>query len=148
MDFKSIQECEQRKMDKLFSYKLPNYWKKIGAGFFIITLITILTLKFLEGEFTLVKEIVKRVMLLSLFIIVLAREKHEDERIQHLRARAFSMTFLITAVYILIQPVVTTIVRFILNKEIGLFEDLGDFSILWYMLFVYIMFFHLSKKNR
>ncbi|WP_115123681.1 hypothetical protein [Marinirhabdus gelatinilytica] len=145
---KSIHECEQRTMDKLFNYKLPNYWKKIGGGLFVLTLATLIGVKFMEGDFEITKDILKRVMLLSLFFIVLSREKQEDERVQHLRAKSFGMTFLITAVYILVQPIVNTVVGLLLGKKTEIFEDLGDFAILWYMLFVYILFFHVAKKNR
>ncbi|MDX1463570.1 MAG: hypothetical protein R3359_10975 [Marinirhabdus sp.] len=144
---KSIQDCEARKIDKLLNFRLPHYAKKIGWILCLLSLGTILSLKFIDGDWTILKVILKRLILVSLFIVVLAREKVEDERLQHIRAKTFSLTFLFSAIYILIQPVINTIVGSILGKEQDVFQDLGDFVILWFMLVVYLTFFHFAKKR-
>lgn len=144
---KSIQECEEKNLHKLLNFKLPNVAKKIGWGLFGVSMITILATKFFDGDLELLKNILKRLILLSLFIVVLSKEKVEDERVQHMRAKAFSLTFLLSAIYILVQPIVNFIASSIIDDGQGLFQDLGDFVILWFMLIVYLMFFHFIKKK-
>lgn len=144
---KSIQECEQTNIQRLLNFKLPNYAKKVGWALFTISLVMFLSTKFIEGEWELLKSILKRLVLLSLFIVVLSKEKVEDERIQHIRAKTFTLTFLITAIYILVQPIVNLIANSIIDDNEGVFQDLGDFTILWFMLFIYLMFFHFAKKK-
>jgi hypothetical protein len=147
MGVQSIKECEQRKIEKLLSYKLPNYCKKIGWTLFVVCLVTLLLIKFVDGDFELLKNALKRVLLVSMFIVVLSKEKIEDERIQQIRAKAFSLTFLLTAMYILFQPIANFIVGTIPGEKIGLFDDLGDFVILWMMLVVYLVFYTIIKKK-
>tara|TARA_R100000935_G_scaffold8302_7_gene17481 strand:- start:109476 stop:109925 length:450 start_codon:yes stop_codon:yes gene_type:complete len=148
MNLKHAKDCERTNMEKILSFKLPNYWKKIGWGIFLLSFSVLIATKFLDGDFQILKDALKRVLLVALFIVALSREKVEDERIQQMRAKAFSVTFLMTAAYILLQPIVNFIVDTILNSEQqNVFEELGDFVILWFMLMVYLMFFHIAKKN-
>lgn len=147
MGLQSVKECEERKIEKLLRFKLPNYWKKIGWTLFIISLGTLLSTKFFDGDLEFLKEALKRVVLVSLFIVVLSKEKFEDERILYSRAKAFSITFLLTALYILVQPIANFIVGTALGEEIGLFDELGDFTILWMMLVVYLLFYSILKKK-
>ncbi|WP_432410934.1 hypothetical protein [Rasiella sp. SM2506] len=148
MGLKSIRECEERNLEKLLNYKLPHFWKKIGWGLFVVAMVCILSLKFFVGEFELLKDIIRQVILLSLFIVVLSKEEFEDERVHHLRARSFGMTFLLTALYILFQPLINFVVASALGKQMELFQDLGDFVILWFMLIMYLVFFYFSKKKQ
>jgi len=147
MNLKTIKECEERNLKRLLSFKLPHTAKKIGWSLFVVTMLFIISLKFIEGDFDFLKDVARRILLISLFIVVLAKEKFEDERVQHLRARSFGMTFLLTAIYILFQPIVNFIVANIIGKDIEIFQDLGDFVILWFMLIVYLLFFYFSKKK-
>lgn len=147
MGLQSMKEYEQRKMEKLLSFKLPNYWKKIGWTLFGVSLLIVLSTKFIDGDLEFLKDALKRVVLVSLFTVVLSREIVEDERIQQIRGKAFSLTFLLTALYILFQPIANFIVGSIFGKKMGLFDDLGDFVILWMMLVVYLMFYTLIKKK-
>ncbi len=147
MSLKSISECEEKNLNRLLSFKLPHHYKKIGWGLFVVSMGTIVLLKFINGDYELIKDILRRVILLSLFVVVLSKEKFEDERLQHLRARSFGMTFLLTAMYILFQPFINFIAATIKGKETELFQDLGDFVILWFMLIVYLLFFYFAKKK-
>lgn len=147
MSLQSIKECERRKIEKLLSFKLPNYWKKIGWALFIVCFVTLISIMFVDGDFEFLKDVLKRLLLVSLFMMVLAKEKVEDERIQHIRAKAFSLTFLMTAIYILFQPIANFIVDAILGKQTDVFDELGDFVILWFMLVVYLVFYSFIKKK-
>ena len=147
MNLKSIQECDRKSTQRLLNFKLPGYWKKIGWIGVIVSLGAIMSTSLFEGDFEILKNILRKVVLAFLFIVVLAREEVEDERIQNFRAQSFSFAFLAGVLYTLFQPVVNWIVFSIVKPEKALLEDLGDFQILWLMLTVYLLFFYISKKR-
>ena len=143
-----MQDCERRRAQKLLNYKLPSYYKKIGWIGVIVSLVAIMSTSLFDGDFELLKDILRKVVLAFLFIVVLAKEEVEDERIQNFRAQSFSFAFLAGVLYALFQPLVNWIAFSIFRpeKENG-FEDLGDFQILWLMLTVYLFFFYILKKR-
>lgn len=147
MNLKSIEECDRRSTQKLLNFKLPSYCKKIGWIGAIVTLVLIMSTSFFEGDQELLKDILRKVVLAFLFVVVLAKEEVEDERIQNFRAQSFSFAFLAGVLYTLFQPVANWIVFSIFKPEKAVFEDLGDFQILWLMLVVYLLFFYISKKR-
>jgi hypothetical protein len=147
MNLKSIEECDRRSTQKLLNFKLPTYYKKIGWIGAIVTLVVIMSTSFFDGDLELFKDILRKVVLAFLFLVVLAKEEVEDERIQNFRAQSFSFAFLAGVLYALFQPVVNWIVYSIFKPEKASFEDLGDFQILWLMLIVYLLFFYISKKR-
>ena len=147
MNFKSIQECEQKRTRFFLNYKLPNYWKKIGLIGAIVSLLVIMSTSLFDGNFELLKDVLRKVVLAFLLLMVLAREEQEDERIQNVRAQSFSFAFLAGVLYALFQPLVNLIVASIFMPDKASFEDLGDFQILWLMLTVYLLFFYFLKKR-
>ena len=147
MNFKSIQECEQKRTRFFLNYKLPNYWKKIGLIGAIVSLLVIMSTSLFDGNFELLKDVFRKVVLAFLLLMVLAREEEDDERIQNIRAQSFSFAFLAGILYALFQPLVNLLVASIFMSEKASFEDLGDFQILWLMLTVYLLFFHFLKKR-
>jgi hypothetical protein len=147
MNLKSMQECERRRAQKLLNYKLPTYWKKIGWAGAILSLVAIMSTSLFDGDFELLKDILRKVVLAFLFIVILAKEEVEDERVQNFRAQSFSFAFLAGVLYTLFQPVANWIVFSIFRPERAAFEDLGDFQILWLMMTVYLVFFYLVKKR-
>jgi threonine/homoserine/homoserine lactone efflux protein len=147
MNFKSIQECEQKRTRFFLNYKLPNYWKKIGLIGAIVSLLVIMSTSLFDGNFELLKDVLRKVFLAFLLLMVLAREEQEDERIQNIRAQSFSFAFLAGVLYALFQPLVNLIVASIFMPDKASFEDLGDFQILWLMLTVYLLFFYFLKKR-
>ena len=147
MNLKSIQECERRRAQKLLNYKLPSYYKKIGWIGVIVSLAVIMSTSFFDGDFELMKDILRKVVLAFLFIVVLAKEEVEDERIQNFRAQSFSFAFMAGVLYALFQPLVNWIAFSIFKPEKAILEDLGDFQILWLMLTVYLFFFYILKKR-
>jgi len=142
-------EAEHRKFEKLEKISLPNSFKKIGVVLFIVLLVSILSSKIFGVETSeTLKYILKRGLLVTLLIITLSREKIEDEMIRSLRAKAFAMAFIAGVIYTLIQPLINYIANMLTVKDQNILEDLGDFQILWFMLFMYIVFFHLLKRKQ
>ena len=147
MNLKSIQECERRNAQRFLNFKLPSYWKKIGWIGAIVSLVAIMSTSLFDGDFELLKDILRKVVLAFLFIVVLAKDEVEDERIQNFRAQSFSFAFLAGVLYTLFQPLVNWMVFSLVKPEKAALEDLGDFQILWLMLTVYLVFFYVLKKR-
>jgi hypothetical protein len=146
MNMKSIRECEQGKLERFMNFKFPNYVKKIGWAGVILSFIVLIATKFFDGDLTILKLVLKRFVLASLLLVVLSKEKIEDERIQQFRAKAFSFTFLAAVLYVLVQPIINFLVASVVEPEDAIFEDLGDFVIVWFFLCIYLMFFKLLKR--
>ena len=147
MNYKSVSECEQRKWVKYFNYKLPNQYKKIGWAGFTFSIIILLSTKFFDGDFEILKEILKRLLLVFLLIVVISKEKEEDEMIKTIRSQAFSMAFVGGVIYTLLQPIVNFIASLIVGDEMSVFEELGDFQILWFLMIIYLVVFNKLKKR-
>ncbi|MCB0464386.1 MAG: hypothetical protein KDC78_01750 [Aequorivita sp.] len=141
-------EGEERRLNWLINFKLPNYCKKIGWGILLVSLLLILVTKLLDGNFDLLKNILKKAMLLGLLIVTISREKIEDEFIENLRGKSFSFAFIVGVVFVLVQPVINYIVFLFFKPEKIIFKDLGDFQVLWFLLVVYLTaFWSLKRRN-
>ena len=148
MNKRKFCEAEERRLNWLINFKLPNYWKKIGWSLFLVSLVLTLSTKLLDGNFDLQISILKKAMLIGLLIVTISREKIEDEFIENLRSKSFSLAFIIGVIYVLAQPLVNYIVSLILESEKASFEDLGDFQILWFLLVIYLTaFWSLKRRN-
>ena len=147
MNYKTISECEERRISKILNFKLPNYYKKVGwIGFALVSLSLIAT-KFFDGDFTILVEIFKRLLLVFLLVVVISKEKVEDEMIEKIRAKSFSLAFIGGVLYTLLQPLVNLIISALVRPDKVIFEDLGDFQVLWFMLIVYLVVFNKLKKR-
>lgn len=142
----SFYESEKQKLDKLSNFQLPNYFKKIGWTLFGISLILTLLFKFTEDPSPIISVICKKGMLVGLLLVAIAREKVEDEMIEKLRGKSFSAAFIFGVLYALIQPLVNYFVGVTIKPEPTTYSDLGDFQVLWFMLFIYVMLFQLYKR--
>ena len=146
MDLKSIMECDRRRTEKLLKLKLPNHYKKIGWGGFVISMIVLIGTKFIDHDPEMLKEVLKKTSLVFLLIVVLSKEKIEDEFVAQIRAQSFSFAFLAGVLMTLFLPFFSWVILRIFKPEKAILENLGDFQILWVMLLLYLMFFNVSKK--
>ncbi len=147
MNIKSASECEDRRILKFINFKLPNYYKKIGWIGFIISFVILLSTKYFDDDFSILIELLKRLLLVFLLIVVMSKEKVEDEMIKSIRSQAFSFAFVGAVAYTLLQPMVNLIVSAIVRPDKVIFEDLGDFQVLWFMMIVYLVVFMKLKKR-
>lgn len=150
MNFTNFCQAEYRRLKKIqnYQYLLPNYYKKVGISILIISLITLITRKYLIDDGELIRQIAKKGMLLSLLLITMSKEKIEDELIIKLRGQAFAFAFVAGVIYTLIQPLINYIVALVIRPEKAVFNGLDDFIILWFMMVMYLTFFYLFKKYR
>lgn len=145
---KNIANCERNAMERIFLFRFPQSFKKIG----LISMIALLILLFLlpdEGTTALIlKELTKNLLLLSLLMIAMAREDVEDERIASLRAKAFQISFIWAVLYALFQPFANLLVaQFIPVDDPMNFIEISSFQVLFVMLLVQIGMFQLLKKD-
>jgi len=147
MNLKSVSECEDRRIQKFINYKLPNHYKKIGWAGFILSFAILIATKFFDGDYSVLVEVLKRLLLVFLLIVVMSKEKVEDEMIKSIRSQAFSFAFVGAVAYTLLQPLVNLIVALIVKPEKAIFNDLGDFQILWFMMTIYLVVFMKLKKR-
>lgn len=141
-------EAEERRFEKLKKFGLPPSYKKVGIAIVALGILFLFTRKFFDIEVSeTAKFIIKRAVLVGLLIIAISKEKIEDEMIQTLRGQAFTLAFVIGVIYTLIQPLINY-VAFIIFKDKYELEDLGDFQVLWFLLTIYLLFFHMLKKRR
>lgn len=146
MNLNTIKKCDQKGLS-IKNWQIPYYWKKIGVAVFTLAFIGIFIPQFIDPEPIIVKQICKKAMLFGLLLITLAKEPIEDERLATIRSKAFSLAFIFGVVYALIQPVVNYIVGVVIEPEDTIYSDLGGFQILWFMLVIYVGFFHLFKRK-
>jgi len=128
-------------------FQLPYRYQRIGLWVFVLCLLTLLTLKFFEGEFITARYVFKKIMLVSLLVVAVSRDAVDDERVKLLRGKAYALAFITGVAYALIQPQVNYLVGLFLKPESTAYADLGDFQVLWFMLVVYLCFFNLIKRQ-
>ena len=142
-------EAEERRMNKILNFGLPNSYKKIGISLVAVCILFLISRKLFDLEISeTIRFISKRVVLVGLLIVVISKEKVEDEMIQSLRGRAFTMAFIFGVIFTLIQPLFNYIASFIVEKDKEGLTDVGDFQILWLLLTIYLLFFYMLKRRQ
>ena len=147
MEKETFCEAENRRFEKFKNAGLPHTFKKIGIAIIIIALLTIIIAKMVDLNNATLKFTMKRIVLVGLLIIALAREKIEDEMIRTIRGQAFSMAFIAGVVYTLIHPLINYIVSLVIPEDKDPLSDLGDFQTLWFLLTMYLLFFYMIKRK-
>ncbi len=145
MTKKSFFDCERKSLENLKKYQFPNYFKKIGIVLFIFSFLLIFVNKFFIG-YSEVNLVVKYGMLIGLLFVSVAKEKIEDELIINLKMQSYTFAFIAGVVYSLILPLIYFIQDIIFQSEKALLKDIGDFQILWFLLFVQIIYYEYLKK--
>ena len=144
MNKESMCEKERRRLEKLNKFQLSHSYKKIG----IIASITIFSLmiakKFID-EPDWVKPILSGLLLVSMLLISLAKEKVEDEYIDSLRSQSYRFAFIVVIIYSLVQPLVNYGVG-ILFDETETLKGFDYFQVLFFMLVVQILVFYKLKR--
>ena len=141
-------EAEMRRLRKIENFLvLPNQFKKIGLILFVLSFIILIAIKIIEIESRMGVSLLKQTLLVSLLLMAVSREKIEDELIAMIRGRAFSLAFICGVIYALVQPYFDFLV-IELVKGGAIHEEMNAFQLLFVMLGVYLMFFHVLKRTR
>lgn len=145
MNIKSIIECEAKNFEKMNKFQLPTHYKKIGIAILIISFISI----FING-FTLNKHefnlIAKFGILIGLLLISISKEIIEDELVTKLRMQSYTFAFIVAVAYSLALPFIDYFIDIIFQSHKAVFKDIGDFTILWMLLSVQVLYYEILKK--
>lgn len=145
MILKSILSCERDKLEKLSKYQLPNYFKKIGVGLFIFSLIALFVNRFTINDFE-IKVIIKYGMLIGLLFTSISKEKIEDELFIKLKMQSYTFAFIAGVCYVILLPFVDFLFDFILGNKEAMLKDVGDWQILFLLLSIQVFYFEFLKK--
>jgi hypothetical protein len=136
----------EKKLHKNQLRLLPNYFKKIGLGVFILTFIALMIVKLSGIEFTQIqREIYKFIVMnfttLSLLFVAFSRDKIEDELVIQIRFKAMAISFIFAAAYSIMNP----LTYLIFHDPI---KELSSQLLVESMLLFYLIWFYLLKRSR
>ncbi|MGB3608174.1 MAG: hypothetical protein WA775_01530 [Psychroserpens sp.] len=147
MNLKNTHNCELTKLERWSKFQLPYKWKSLGITVTVLSFLILLCAKLFDDKLIWLEDILKRILIIGLLVISISKDKYEDEMIASLRAKSYTLAFIFGVLYALIQPVIDDLIHtYVLeSNRTNMFSY---FQLLWYMLFVQIMFFEISKRNR
>lgn len=130
--------------DQLRLRLLPNYFKKIGIGILVLTVLffSLRLFSVISLDKTLVLTISIRGILVSLLMLAMSEEKIEDELTAYIRLVSLGTTFLGGVVVVITSPFIAML--------IGTSGDSfkSSSSILMFMLMMYFISFRSHLKKR
>jgi hypothetical protein len=148
MKFKNILECERDQLYKMMNYQLPNKYIRIGIWIFGLSFISMISLKFFDFDKDSVRMILRNVMLISLLLVSISKDKEEDEMIKLMRMQSYALAFIIGVLFAVFQPVFNYLVAYLINSDVSTFSTIGEFQVLFFMLLIQLIFFNYLKKMR
>ena len=148
MDLKKMNACESTKLERFLNkVQLPHLYKKIGISIVVLSFILLTVIKFIDGEPSWIRPILKQAMLVGLLIVSLSREKIEDELIETLRSKSYALAFIIGVLYTMLQPMANYIVDIVLGRG-DASNNMGYVQVLLFMLLIQVIFFEVLKRSR
>lgn len=130
------------KFDKKEQHTVPNYFKKIGIVLAVMTLVTSICFKYLHLHVGNSSEILRSILYISLLVIIVARDKVEDELTLKLKLRAFAFAFLFGVGIVIVTPFVN-----LLFGE-SFISDSDVHHVVFSMIFMYFIQYYLLKRDR
>ena len=149
MERNSFAECERRGLNKFINFRLPHSFYKLGMIIVGASIVMMFVRAFaLEGDYNILKEVLKKVLLIGMLLMSIARDKEEDELILKLRMQSYTYAFVTGVIYALVMPYVDFGVSNIVHGGGEVYKDLGDFQVLIFMLLVQLLCFAALKRSR
>ncbi len=148
MKLKDVETCERTKLELFLNkVRLPHSFKKLGFVILLFSFIGIIGSKFIDDVSIIFIQVLKHAMLVGLLIISLSKEKIEDELIEILRSKSYSLAFIIGVGYTMLQPLANFIVDFFLEEQ-HVVSTTSHIQVLLFMLLIQVGFFEVLKRNR
>ena len=142
-------ECERKGLERLINFRLPHYFYQIGLLVAGVSIVMMFVRAFaLEGDQEVLKEVLRRALLVGMLLMSIARDKEEDEMIVKLRMQSYTYALVAGSIYALIMPFIEYGVSNAFKPEGEEFHDIGDFQLLLFMLMVQLLCFHTLKRMR
>lgn len=149
MEKQNYVECERRSFERFINFRLPQYFYNIGLTIVGMSIVAMCIRAFaMEGDQELLKEILRKMLLVGMLFMSVARDKEEDEMVVKLRMQSYTYAFIAGVIYALVMPLVEYGVSNALKPEGEAFHDIGDFQILLFVLMVQLLCFHTLKRMR
>jgi hypothetical protein len=145
MTTNSFMDCERKNLDKLKKLQLPNHYKKLGIAIVLISLAALLLNKFIF-EIEQLRPAAKYGMLIGMLLISISKEKIEDELAAQLRMQSYSFAFIAAVAYTLALPLIAFLIDWVIKTKEANVKDIGDFTILWMLLFIQVFYFEMLKR--
>ena len=144
-----ILEYEKKNLKKLQNLKLlPNRVKGISIIMVAISLVLLIAGKFLFADYHTLRLLIKNLLLVSLLLVSISRDKVEDELILQLRVQSYAFAFITGVVYAMVQPFANLLVESLINNEAATFAELSVTQVLFFMLLVQLFYFTFTKRMR
>ena len=149
MDMHRIWECERRQLEKWYHFRLPGSFVQLGWLVFGLTIVGLLAIKLLGGEWHLMRDFLRKGMLVGLLLVSLARDREEDEMTLHLRAQSYAVAFICGVLYAVVQPYITYVLSLWLERpDPARYLEWGGFQVLVFMLLVQVLYYGMLKRTR
>ncbi|WP_456442732.1 hypothetical protein [Psychroserpens sp.] len=149
MEKQKYLECERKGLERLINFRLPHYFYKIGMLIAGLAIVMMFVRAFaMEGDQEVFKEVLRKVLLIGMLLMSIARDKEEDELVVKLRMQSYTYAFVIGVIYALVMPYVDLVVSNIVHGGGEVYKDLGDFQVLIFILLVQLMSFSALKRMR
>lgn len=149
MERNSFVECERKGLNKLINFRLPYYFYKVGMVIVGASIVMMFVRAFaLDGDQEILKEVLRKGILIGMLLMSIARDKDEDEMVVKLRMQSYTYAFIAGVLYALIMPFVDLGVSTIVNGGGEVYKDLGDFQLLLFILMVQLLCFYTLKRMR
>ena len=130
----------------LSKFQLPNSFKVIGFGVAIAAFLGIISIKLFSIEIYWLKDVFRQIMLLGFLMVILSKEKIEDEMIMQIRANAFGLAFIFGIAYALTEPYIDNLVDLVFKGEAGPLKH-SSFTVISFMLIIQMGFFEQFKRQ-
>lgn len=148
MNNESIANCERKRMHSILNFRLSHVFKYIGA-FLVLSFFSIIIFKSQFPEhIEVVRSIGRKVFVIGLLFISLARDKEEDEMTNALKLQSYTIAFILGVIYAIVMPYVEYGVSNVVHSGGETFKDLGDFQVLSFMFLVQLGFYYTLKRYR
>ncbi|AGC75409.1 hypothetical protein LX97_00107 [Nonlabens dokdonensis] len=138
--------CEFERKGGVFPL-LPVSFKWIGIGIAVLAILGLMLTAYKGGDdIVFFKDLLMHMILIGLFILVLSRDKNEDERTNQLRYRAFAFAFVLGSAMLLLLPFIVIFRDGLRGKSLE-WEFQSFFFIMSSYLFYYLMYFKIFKRQ-
>lgn len=144
---KSCIERENQAIDRWTSFKLPNKIKPIGWFIAATCFALFLWLSKTDNASFILLYTIKTIGVIGLSMVVLAKEKIEDEMKDVLRGKAMLFAFIMCILFIIITPYITTLLSsFFRDHPENVAMELSHFNMLSCMMLMYIVALESMKR--
>lgn len=141
---------ERNSLHKILNFRLPNAFKKVGLVSACLIFTLLIAYKFIGSDTLIVKDVLRTLVLFFLLLATLSKEKFEDEYSKHIRLQSLLMSFVFTAAYYILIPLIAILLDFVIIYFTGdgkvSFYEISAFEILFTLLGMQLLCYEALKR--